>query len=143
LVLPQNIVLEVKTTGAKNLESWNTHGIPKAYLKQAQLYTYLMDLSKFAIVATFVEPSDYVNPKAYPINERKTKTWFFDLNRAQTEDDIKIVKEWYYKYTKLGVSPKYNDFKDRDLIAFLECHNKEEWITLQEKWKIEGKISEK
>ena len=140
LLEEDGVVLEIKTTGAKNWDKWLKWGIPKAYHKQSQLYTYLMGLKQYAIVATFVEEEDYKNPEAYPIEQRKTKLWKFEIDKAQVEDDIKKIKEWYYEYTKSGISPEWDSVKDKDQIEYLECKNVDEWNVLQEKWKAQGKI---
>ncbi|TCG11820.1 MAGa7180 family putative nuclease [Mycoplasma todarodis] len=140
LAQPGNVVIEVKTAGAKKLEQWKRFGVPEAYLKQAQLYTYLMGLETYAIVGTFLEEEDYALPELYPIQERKTKTWPFRINRTQVEDDINTVKTWYRKYTSAGVSPQYDERRDKDLIDFLLCRDEQEWKELQEKWLIQGKI---
>ncbi len=141
LVQPGNVVIEVKTAGKKKLEQWKKYGVPEGYLKQAQLYTYLMGLETYAIVATFLEEEDYKLPEMYPIEDRKTKTWPFKINKSQVEDDIAFVKEWYKKHTSSGISPKFDERRDKDVIDYLLCRDKTEWELLQEKWIDEGKIN--
>ena len=133
-------VIEIKTTGEKNLEKWNKYGVPKGYLLQAQLYAYLMNANSFAIVATFLREEDYIDPENYPIKKRKMKSWNFPLEIDKAEDNILKVKEWYKKHTLEGVSPKYDLKKDADLIEWLKCKNKNEWETLKQNWIHEGKI---
>ncbi|WGI37040.1 MAGa7180 family putative nuclease [Mesomycoplasma lagogenitalium] len=135
-----NMILEIKTTGIKNLEKWENGEIPVAYLKQAQLYSYLMNCDTFAIVATFLHPEDYDNPQNYPIKERKIRTYKFKTNVAQIEDDIQKIKKWYTHYTNLGISPKYNQKIDGELLDYLECRNQQEWNDLLKKWQILGKV---
>lgn len=135
-----NIVIEIKTTGAKNLEKWETWGIPVAYHKQSQLYSYLMGAPKYAIVATFLHEEDYIDPSSYPINERKVKSWKFDVDITKAEDDIKKVKEWYYEFTKKGISPEYDEKLDAELLEWLQPTNEAEWEELKFKWILEGKI---
>lgn len=101
----QKIIIEIKTTGEKNYEQWKQFGIPAGYLKQAQIYAYLMGVEKFWIVATFLKEEDYLNPDNFPIKQRKLKNYPFILNKPQVLDDINTIKEWYNKYTKLGYSP--------------------------------------
>ncbi len=141
LVQPGNIVIEVKTSGIKKLEQWKRFGVPEGYLKQAQLYTYLMGLKTYAIVGTFLEEEDYNLPSMYPIHKRKTKTWPFKINRSQVEDDINVVKDWYKKHVSSGISPKYDERRDKDLIDYLLCRDQTEWQFLQEKWLAQGKIN--
>ena len=133
-------IIEIKTTGEKNLEKWNTWGIPAAYLKQAQLYSYLIGANNYAIVATFLKEEDYINPSSYPIKERIIKSYPYKVNISQAEDDIKKVKEWYSKYTKSGISPIYDDTIDSDLLTWLKVSNKEEWEELKNRWIKDGKL---
>lgn len=133
-------IIEIKTTGEKNLEKWNKWGIPAGYLKQAQLYSYLMGVNNYAIVATFLKDDDYANPFAYPVKERIIKSYPYKVNIAQAEDDIKKVKDWYLKYTQSGISPQYDENLDSDLLMWLKISNEEEWEQLKNKWINEGKL---
>jgi len=100
-----------------------------------------MKKKKYAIVATFLEEEDYAEPEKYDINNRKTRTFPGTLDIDQIEDDIKTVTDWYNKYTKSAVSPKFRDNIDADLVDYLRCHNEEEWNQLLNKWKEEGKVN--
>ncbi|NQZ65641.1 MAG: YqaJ viral recombinase family protein [Mycoplasmatales bacterium] len=135
-----NLLIEIKTTGIKNFEKWEKWGIPAAYHKQAQLYSYLMGAKKYAIVATFLEEEDYLNPSEFPINKRMVKSWKFDLDITKTEDDIKKVKEWYYQFTNQRISPSYDLKVDSDMLEWLKPRNANEWEELKNKWIMEGKI---
>lgn len=130
----KKLILEIKTTKEKNFENWEKYGIPNSYLKQAQLYSYLMGVEKFAIVATFLKEEDYLNPENYPIKKRKIKSYKYSINKEQVEDDLNKVKIWYKKYTKSGISPKYNLVEDLELVEYLKCRNEEEWLALLKKW---------
>lgn len=141
LELPHEIVLEIKTTNAKNYDYWLKNGPPLGYIKQVELYTYLMKKKKYAIVATFLEEEDYEKPEEYDIDNRKTRTFPGTLDIKQIEDDMKIVTNWYTNYTKSGISPKFRENIDADLIEYLRCHNEDEWNQLINKWTKEGKIN--
>lgn len=137
------IIIEIKTTGEKNYNNWNQFGVPNGYLKQAQIYSYLMGVDKFWIVATFLKEEDYLDPDNYPIEKRKLKNYKYAINREQVLDDIKKMKDWYYQYTKSGISPQWDEIKDEDLLLYLKCENQEQYIELLEKWKNEGKFIDK
>ncbi len=136
----KKIIIEIKTTGEKNYDNWNKYGVPVSYLKQSQLYSYLMGVEDFWVVATFLKEEDYADPKNFPINQRKIKNYKFKINQAQIIDDITTIKEWYKKYTTSGISPKYDSIKDADLIEYLRCKNENEYKELLDKWKLEGKL---
>ncbi|MDK2819774.1 MAG: YqaJ viral recombinase family protein [Mycoplasmataceae bacterium] len=136
----KKIIIEIKTTGEKNYDNWNKYGVPISYLKQSQLYSYLMGVEDFWIVATFLREEDYADPKNFPIKERKIKNYKYKINKAQIIDDISLIKSWYMKYTKSGISPHYNPIKDADLIEYLKCKNETEYKELLDKWNLEGKL---
>ncbi|MBG0730920.1 MAGa7180 family putative nuclease [Mycoplasma sp. 'Moose RK'] len=131
-----NTIIEVKTTGIKNLEKWGKKGenLPQKYLKQAQLYSFLKKAKNFAIVATFLEDSDYENPQNFPIRKRPIRTYAFKVNEEQVLDDIQKIKKWYENFTQLGISPRFDPILDAKILEYLSCENQEEWKNLYENW---------
>lgn len=140
-----NTIIEIKTTGEKNLEKWGSKGenLPSKYLKQAQLYSYLKKTNKFVIVATFLKEEDYINPSQYPIKQRKIKSYSFNVDNTQVEDDIAKIKQWYHKHTQSGISPEFDPKLDGEILEYLSCENQEQWKELYDKWisKINKKTS--
>ncbi|ADE19898.1 MAGa7180 family putative nuclease [Mycoplasma crocodyli] len=138
-----NTILEIKTAGDSKIDSWEKE-VPVAYRKQAQLYAYLMGADKYSIIVTFLseESGDYEHPENYPINDRKLKNYNFSVNPSEVQDDIDKIKAWYIKYTKSGISPKYNLSTDADLVEYLKCSNEKEWEDLLNKWKVQGKADQ-
>lgn len=144
----KNMILEIKTTGSKNFETWNKknsngsfENIPSNYRKQAQLYSYLMNSKKYSIVAAFLEEDkgDYENPEGIDLEQRRIANYTFAVNESETVDDINKIKQWYRYYTNTNVSPKYNLVKDKMQVDYLRCKNEQEWEELLNKWKQEGK----
>lgn len=129
-----NTIIEVKTTGEKNLESWKKSNPPINYLKQAAQYAYLMGADKYAIVATFLKDEDYKNPEDFPIKKRIIKNWIFDVNKRDVEDDIQKIKALYKEWTTSGVSPRFDNKIDNDLLLWLNCENEEQWELLKQNW---------
>jgi hypothetical protein len=99
-----------------------------------------MGVEDFWIVATFLKEEDYLDAKSFPINQRKIKNYKYKTNKAQIQDDIQTIKDWYFKYTASGISPKYNEFKDGDLIEYLRCKDAAEYKKLLDKWSADGKL---
>ena len=139
LVHPHGIVLEIKTTGAKNITNWKQYGVPVNYIKQAQLYAYLMKKDKFVIAAAFLDEDDYKDPEKYNIDKYPLFIKPYFVNTEQVKDDIVKIKEFYEVVTTSGISPKYDEKLDSDLLEYLECSNKEQWDALVSKWINEGK----
>ncbi|WP_033178680.1 MAGa7180 family putative nuclease [[Mycoplasma] anseris] len=128
------IIIEIKTTNEKNYDFWTNKEVPIGYQKQAQLYAYLMGVDSFSIVAIFLKDEDYTDPNQVDILKRKIKNFNFKVNKAQVLDDIKFCEEWYNQYTKSGISPKWKNGIDNDLIEYLKCKNQDEWTQLYNHW---------
>ncbi|WP_158531999.1 MAGa7180 family putative nuclease [Metamycoplasma hominis] len=135
----RHLIIEIKTVGEKNYENWIKYGVNPGYIKQAQLYTYLIGATSFSIVACFLKEEDYLNPNNVDITKRIIKNWTYILNNEQVQDDINYCMQWYKKYTQIGISPKWNEQIDQDLLKFLECNNQEEWKNLYLYWVDQGK----
>lgn len=133
-------IIEIKTTNEKNYDNWQKFGIPESYKRQAQLYAYLIGADIFSIVATFLREEDYLNPSEFDIFNRKIKNWSFKLDHDVAQDDINKIKKWYSQVTNSGISPPYNETKDADLVAWLECKTPIEWETLKETWIEQRKL---
>ncbi|WP_027333947.1 MAGa7180 family putative nuclease [Mycoplasma elephantis] len=136
------ILLEIKTAGKKKYNEWCSN-VPRNYIKQAQLYSYILGLEKFWIVTSFLEESDYEKPEEIDVSKRILKNFPFKVNNAEAQDDLNYAKEWYKKYIYNGISPEFNRIKDGELLEYLECENEEQWQQLIDKWKREGKCDEK
>lgn len=133
-------VIEVKTTGEKNLEKWNKYGVPEDYKRQAQLYAYLMKAKKYSIVAAFLKEEDYAQPQNLPINSRKVKNWNFTVDEDEVKNDIFLVKYWYKHVTESGESPRFDNSKHADLLDWLRVSSVDEQRALEERWRKLGKI---
>lgn len=133
-------IIEIKTTNEKNYENWQKYGLPESYKRQAQLYAYLIGAKHYSIVATFLKDQDYHQPAEFDIFKRKVKNWTFSLDANVARDDVEKITNWYQNLTILGVSPEYDEVKDADLLAWLECQNAQEWDLLKEKWISMGKL---
>lgn len=134
----KEILLEIKTANIKNFSYWQK-SVPQNYVKQAQLYSYILNIEKFWIVATFLNEQDYDDPENYDIKNRKLKNWSFIVNKDEAKDDMEYAKKWYREFVLNGVSPRFEKSRDAELLEFLECENEEEWIFLIQKWKKQGK----
>ncbi|MFV9451415.1 MAGa7180 family putative nuclease [Mycoplasma sp. 4463] len=136
-----NMILEIKTAQDKKYELWGDKDVDPSYRKQAQLYSYLKGASHYSIIALFLRDDlgDYLNPENVDINQRRMKSYTFPVNRADVEDDIKKVKQWYYHYTNTNKSPKFDPLINKDQLEYLQCGSFEEWEKLLNKWKQEGK----
>lgn len=113
-----NAVLEMKTT--KRVEDWEDD-IPEYYALQAALYAYLLGVDDVIMVCSFLEDSDYEDPEAYKCTTANTIVRPFKLserypNMAKT---VKEVREWWERHVETGISPKYDEKADADILKVL------------------------
>ncbi|VEU79326.1 YqaJ-like viral recombinase domain [Metamycoplasma cloacale] len=134
----KNLIIEIKTTNEKNKANWETYGLPLGYLKQAQLYAYLIGAPAFSIVAIFLKDQDYLDPAKVNVHKRYVSNYTYHVNENQVKDDLNYCEAWYKRYTTAGISPKWKSI-DADLLEYLKCKNLDEWSNLYNKWVEEGK----
>lgn len=117
---------EVKTTGKPQLFE-NNNVIPE-YLLQAALYARLKGLDKVLFVVCFLQDMDYAHPENFVPNETNTKLIVKKLNECFFEIDgeyldidgcMEKAKEWWNKYIETGVSPEFDEEKDKEYLDIL------------------------
>ncbi|MGX9358559.1 MAGa7180 family putative nuclease [Mycoplasma sp. 128] len=136
----KNTVVEIKTAGVKKWEEWKKNGPSLAYIKQAQLYAYLMGAEKFGIFALFLEEEDYQDPNKVDVNKRHALANIYPLDEKQARDDLEYVINWFKKTTINGFSEHYDPVIDADQIDYLRCRNENDWAKLLLKWYENGKV---
>lgn len=115
-------VLEMKTT--KRAEDW-LDGVPEYYALQAALYAYLLGVDDVIMVCTILGEKDYEHPEDFVVTADNTFERSFKVserypNMAKT---IKKVEKWWKEHVEGGVSPKYDEKKDADILKVLRANN--------------------
>lgn len=115
-------VLEMKTT--KRSEDW-LEDIPEYYALQAALYAWLLGVDDVIMVCTVLEDKDYQNPEAFIVTPDNTFERSFKVserypNMAKT---IKKVEKWWKEHVEGGISPKYDEKKDAEILKVLRANN--------------------
>lgn len=131
-------VYEIKTTGEKNLNAWNTYGVPEYYKQQVALYDYLMfkkerteeDPDCPRIVACFLKSEDYADPKALDVTKRVIKTWRVAYPVDVIKGWLDTAAEFRHSVMVNGESFKYDSSNqsDKELLEYLQCKNEEEYL---------------
>ena len=114
-------VLEMKTT--KRAEDW-MDGAPEYYALQGALYAYLLNLRTVIMVCSFLAPEDYDHPEEYVCSVDNTITDEFDIyERFPNFDDlIASVEDWWEEHVKTGISPDYDEKRDKDILKALSTN---------------------
>lgn len=115
-------VLEMKTT--KRSEDW-LEGIPEYYAYQAALYAYLLGVDDVVMVCTVLEDKDYQNPEAFVVTPQNTFERGFKVSKRYPDmkKTIKKVEKWWKEHVEGGVSPKYDEKKDAEILKVLRANN--------------------
>ena len=138
-------VLEMKTT--KRSEDW-LNDIPEYYALQAALYAYLLKVDEVIMVCTVLEDKDYENPEKFEVTPDNTFERSFKVSERypDMEKTIKKVERWWKKHVVGGVSPKFNEKTDADILKVLRANNVSPTTDIEELIKeaetLEAKLNE-
>lgn len=107
-------VLEMKTT--KRSEDW-VDDIPEYYALQAALYAHLLGVEDIYMVCSVLEDKDYDNPCEFKCNAQNTFVRHFKLNdRYCFGTIIAAALNWYFDHVVSGISPRYDEKKDAEVL---------------------------
>lgn len=140
-----NTVLEMKTT--KRAEDW-VDDIPEYYALQAALYAYLLNVDDVIMVCTVLEDKDYDDPESFEVTADNTFEKAFKVSERypDMEKIIKKVERWWIKHVVRGVSPKFSEKADAEILKVLRANNvspdTDIEVLITEAESLESKISE-
>jgi len=111
-------VIEIKTT--KRVEDW-IDGAPEHYAIQAALYAYLLGIDNVIIIASFLEEPDYENPENFIPYAGNTIMDEFSVSERFPHFQRHIARavEWWKKHVESGISPIFDETKDKDILKEL------------------------
>lgn len=115
-------VLEMKTT--KRSEDW-VEDVPEYYALQAALYAYLLGVDDVIMVCSVLGEKDYDDPAAYECKAENTFVRPFKVSERypNMKKTITQVKKWWKTHVEGGVSPKYDEKADADILKVLRDNN--------------------
>jgi hypothetical protein len=111
-------IIEIKTT--KRVEDW-IDGAPEHYAIQAALYAYLLGIDKVIMIASFLEEPDYENPENFIPYAGNTIMDEFSVSERfpHFQRHIGRALEWWKKHVEGGISPVFDETKDKDILKEL------------------------
>lgn len=133
-------IFEYKTT--KRAEDWLGHP-PVYYLIQALEYAYLEGAKRVHLVVSFLEDDDYNHPEDFVVTDENTQIFTYDVSRTYIDlstgsifdksdldeeelpfhhtisDLIDEANAWYDKCIKKGISPEFDEVKDKEYLDIL------------------------
>lgn len=122
------MICECKTSG--HPEQWKDNNVPVEYQLQGALYSYLKGLDRVLFACTFLDDIDYGRPEDVVVNEKNTIMVVKKLNDMIFEVDgqylniegcIQYAKEWWNKYVETGISPEFDEIKDKEYLDIIRA----------------------
>lgn len=119
------MVVEFKT--ASDPRKWD-NTIPIYYELQGALYAKLLGLDRVLFVASFLDKLDYAHPENFIPNEENTIMVVKKLNDIVVElngeylsidEIIEKAKEFWEKYIETGISPEFDEKKDKQYLDII------------------------
>lgn len=120
------MILECKTSSKPQL--WKNNNVPVEYLLQGALYSYLKGLDKIVFACTFLKEADYNHPEMVEVTKDNTIIVIKDLKDMVFEVDgeylniqgcMERATEWWNKYIETGVSPEFDEKKDKEYLEII------------------------
>ena len=115
------MVFEMKTTGINNRKYW-MNNLPRNYVIQAALYAWLLKIDYFCMVCSFLERADYDAQENYVCNEKNTLISPMQVSKCFGNFERQIILpalRWWDDYIETGVSPAYDEERDREILLQL------------------------
>ena len=115
-------VFEMKTT--KRAEDW-AEDVPEYYALQAAEYAWLLGVDQVYMVCSILEDGDYEHPEDYVCSFDNTIVRPFKVSERypQMHEMMTQVTHWWNRHVVGGVSPKYDEQRDAEILAELRKNN--------------------
>lgn len=140
------IVMNGECKTSSKPQDWDNNNVPMDYLCQGMLYSYLDNLKEILYVVSFLQPMDYNNPENYVVTDDNTKfvvkklkecflqlphedpdasdeikgDWTTcDIRLGNIEDAIEYCEKWWETHIVSGISPEFDEVKDKEYLDIL------------------------
>lgn len=120
------MICECKTSSKAN--EWTNGNVPITYLLQGALYAYLKKLDTVLFACSFLEPMDYNNPENFKVTPDNTILVVkrlsdilvpVDGKYLNIEQCIQYCEEWWADYIDTGISPEFDEEKDKEYLKII------------------------
>ena len=121
------MIVECKSSSKPHL--WSNGNVPVDYLLQGCLYSYLKGLDRVLFICCFPQDLDYNHPEQFIPNDKNTimvvkkikdvRIEMKDGSLYTFEEVIKYCEDWWDKYVETGVSPEFDEVKDKEYLDII------------------------
>ena len=117
---------ECKTSSKPH--EWENNQVPIEYLCQGMLYSYLKGMKEVLFVASFLNDMDYAHPENFQVTKENTKLVVKNLNECylplgdeyvDINGAIEYATNWWNEYVLTGVSPEFDEVKDKEYLDII------------------------
>lgn len=125
------MIVECKTSSKPHL--WENNQVPIAYLLQGCEYSYLKGLDRVLFICAFLQDSDYAHPEKFEPTEENTIMVVKKLKDVRIEmptgniisfdEAIEYCENWWNTYIETGISPEFDEKKDKEYLDILRTSN--------------------
>lgn len=121
-------LVECKTSSKP--QEWANGNVPVEYILQGALYSYLKGLDRVIFACTFLEENDYNHPEELEVNDKNTvivikklEDMVFDIDGEllNIEGCMQRASEWWDKYIETGISPEFDEKKDKEYLDIIRA----------------------
>jgi len=122
------MICECKTSSKP--QDWVNNQPPADYQLQGALYAYLKGLDRVLFACSFLTDLDYANPENYVVNESNTILVVKKLSDIlipigdrylNIKECIEYATEWWKKYIENGISPEFDEIKDKEYLSIIRA----------------------
>ena len=121
------MIVECKSSSKPHL--WENGNVPVDYLLQGCLYSYLKGLDRVLFICCFPQDLDYNHPENFKPDKtntimvlKKLKNVLIEMPNGEMktfEEVIEYCKEWWNKYIETGISPEFDETKDKQYLDII------------------------
>ena len=118
-------VIECKTT--KRVEDW-FNGVPTYYALQGLLYAFLLGVDDVYFPVAFLREEDYAHPERFEVTEGNSAIYHLKVSEYTVIHEGKEMAfpelydwatEWLDTYVATGVSPTFDEVRDKEILRVL------------------------
>lgn len=123
------LVVECKTSSKP--QDWENNHVPIDYLLQGCEYSHLKKLDKVLFIVSFLQDDDYNHPEMFVPNDKNTKLVLKKISDViiempngdmiTFEEAIKYCEDWWKKYIETGISPEFDEIKDKEYLDIIRA----------------------
>ena len=127
----KTLTMIVECKSSSKPQAWENGNVPVDYLLQGCLYSYLKGLDRVLFICCFAQDLDYNHPEEFVPDEtntimvvKKIKDVVIEMPNGEMitfQQAIDYCEEWWKKYIETGISPEFDEKKDKEYLDIIRA----------------------